>query len=126
MLECHVGGSSSSRNGNSAPFLHCGLPVIRARWDIADPRNQYNRKGAPVQKRVLIAFLVAVSLALLAIPADARKLPNADALARSARKAARDLSREERALVKPGREIQYEERFGVPTFLWTAPSSPDE
>ena len=40
-----------------------------------------------MQKRVLIAFLVAVSLALLAIPADARKLPNADALARSARKA---------------------------------------
>ena len=35
----------------------------------------------------------------------------------------RSLSPAERKLVRPGKAIQYEERLGVPTFLWAAPSS---
>jgi hypothetical protein len=38
-------------------------------------------------------------------------------------RAPRELSAAEKKLVKPGKAIQYEERLGVPTFLWAAPSS---
>jgi large repetitive protein len=79
-----------------------------------------------VKKRVLLPFLIALGVLSLSVPADAKKPPNADALSMSPKKEARELSPQEKALVKPGRLVQFEERFGVPTFVWTAPSSPEE
>jgi hypothetical protein len=46
-----------------------------------------------------------------------------DALASAPIRAPRALSPAERSLVHPGKEIQYEERLGVPNFVWAAPSS---
>jgi len=52
-----------------------------------------------------------------------RALPDIDRHSERPVQAPRELSASERELVRPGKAIQYEERLGVPTFLWAAPSS---
>jgi large repetitive protein len=53
-------------------------------------------------------------------------LPEIDRHAERPVRAPRELSAAEKKLVRPGKAIQYEERLGVPTFLWAAPSSAAE
>jgi hypothetical protein len=67
-------------------------------------------------------------LAVTASPgvATATKLAPVDALAGSPRRAAPPLTAEQRRLVQPGKQVRYEERLGVPTFVWVAPSDPGE
>lgn len=58
--------------------------------------------------------------------AAARDLPRIDAFSKAPTRSPREISREESSIVLGGRRIQYEERLGVPTFLWTAPSTAAE
>ncbi len=50
------------------------------------------------------------------------RLPDIDKQSERSVREPRSLSPAEQKLVKPGKAIQYEERLGVPTFLWAAPS----
>src|SRR4029453_1287525 len=52
-----------------------------------------------------------------------RGLPDIDVQSERPVREPRSLTPAEQKLVKPGKAIQYEERLGVPTFLWSAPSS---
>jgi hypothetical protein len=78
-----------------------------------------------VSRRSPVVTLLAF-VALLAGTVSAKTLPNVDALAKHPVKAHRAPTAEESALLAPGKPVQYEERFGVPTFVWTAPSSAAE
>jgi hypothetical protein len=75
-----------------------------------------------VRRNIWLAFclLIAATTAFAAKPADI------DSHSEAATREPRALSAAERNLVKPGMRIQYEERLGVPTFLWAAPSSAAE
>src|SRR5262245_51735846 len=52
--------------------------------------------------------------------------PNMDSQSDRPVRAPREISVTEKKLVKPGKAVQYEERLGVPTFLWAAPSTAAE
>ncbi len=55
-----------------------------------------------------------------------KALPEIDRHSERPVEAPRELSPAEKKLVQPGKAIQYEERLGVPTFVWAAPSSTAE
>lgn len=69
-----------------------------------------------------------VGLCLLAAAAIAsgEKPADVDATAERPVRAPRELSSAERRLAQPGKRIQYDERRGVPTFIWAAPASAAE
>jgi hypothetical protein len=75
-----------------------------------------------VRRNTWLAFclLIVATTAFAAKPADV------DVQAEQAVQAPRALSPAELLLVKPGKTIQYEERRGVPTFIWAAPSAAGE
>jgi len=60
-------------------------------------------------------------VAVAAGVANAAKLPEIDTLSSATPRGRRTLRAEEKALLTPGRTIHYDDRLGVPKFIWTAP-----
>src|SRR5262245_33509078 len=86
------------------------------------------RKGTLVWGSALV-FLLAGSTSSRAAEKEngkRRALPEIDRHSERSIQAPRALSPSEEKLVRPGKRIQYEERLGVPTFVWAAPSSAAE
>src|SRR5260221_2374881 len=82
--------------------------------------GQKNRGALPVNRnvRILSGFLPFSLLFAFAAPTAARELPGIDALAGAPPRAAAPLAASVRTLVKPATSVRYEERLGVPTFVW--------
>jgi hypothetical protein len=79
--------------------------------------------------RLTMAGLLTTGVVMLGAwgsSARAAELPPLDALAQAPRHAPPALSAPQRQLLRPGKHVQYEERLGVPTFVWTAPSAGGE
>ena len=68
--------------------------------------------------RVVSGFLVSSLLLVFAATAAARELPAIDALASAPSQPAAPLPASARALINSSTPVRYEERLGVPTFVW--------
>jgi hypothetical protein len=72
------------------------------------------------QTWLVFCLLIASAIAFAEKPADI------DASSAGPTQAPRELSPAERRLVQSGKDIQYDSRLGVPTFVWASPSSREE
>jgi hypothetical protein len=76
-----------------------------------------------VRKNLWLSFVFLIASATMVFGA---KPGDIDATGEKPAQAPRELSAAERRLAYPGKRIQYEERLGVPTFVWAAPATAAE